>query len=115
MPGRIVEYKETVDYTWVIARALDRVLESYAKVNYDTPGPGIRKLLMSLRAFYTAVQHLVSRDIGRGIASADRLIRQGKHKRALDLIDNILYNMLEELDRRGLLIRSKRLMGVVEE
>ena len=114
MPG-IVEYKETVDYTWVIARALDRVLESYAAVSYDTPGPGIRKLLMAVRALYAAVRPLVAPEIGGRLAEADRLVRSGRHRQALQAIDDIIHDILEELDRRGLLIRSKRLMGVVEE
>ena len=46
------EYYESVDYTWALARQLDRVAEAYTRVDSRLPGLGVKCLLMAVRALY---------------------------------------------------------------
>lgn len=109
------EYRETVDFVWVVARQLDRVMEAYSRVDYDSPALGARQLYMALRALYALTSFLVDSRVSDNITRASSMLRAGEPGKALAYMDKALRGILEELDRQKLLVRKKELMGVVEE
>ncbi len=111
-----VEYRETVDYTWVVARQLDRVADAMTRIDPRMPGLGVRRVLVAVRALVAVVQPFVERSKLMAILEdAERLVAGNRHWKALDRIEVVLGLVLAELDRRKLLVRRKDIMGVVEE
>ena len=102
-----VEYFETVDFTWTVARQLDRVMDAYTSIEYDSPGIGVRRLYMALRALYALTSFMVSDALGRKLFEASRLMREGKAREALAVMDEVLRGILEGLDRKGVLLRKQ--------
>ena len=110
------EYRETVDYTWVVARQLDRVAEAISRVDPRAPGLGVRRVYVAVRALVDLAHPFIERDVsGQRLRRADQLIRANKHWDALAVLEELLGLILEELDRKKLLVRRKDIMGVVEE
>lgn len=104
-----------MDFVWVVARQLDRIMEAYSRVDYGSPALGARQLYMALRALYALTSFLVDGGVAGDMARASSMLRAGRPGEALAFMDRALRGILEELDRRKLLVRKKELMGVVEE
>ncbi|MEB3861460.1 MAG: hypothetical protein GSR84_04480 [Desulfurococcales archaeon] len=111
----IVEYKETIDYTWVISRQLDRVADAYSSIDYEVPGPGIRRMYMAVRGLWLLTQIYLGDEAKKLLAEASAAISDGRNIEALRKIEDVVGLILAKLDNMGLLVRYKRLMGVVEE
>ena len=110
------EYRETVDYTWVVARQLDRVAEAISGVDPRAPGLGVRRVYVAVRALVDLSHPFIDRERAKErLRRADQLIRANKHWDALAQLEELLGLILEELDRKKLLVRRKDIMGVVEE
>ncbi len=103
------EYYETIDYTWAIARQLDRVAEAYSKIDPSVPGLGVRRLLMAVRALYALARLWAPREGLEALEEAERLSEEGRNKAALRMLDRALELILRELDRKGLLVRKSDL------
>lgn len=110
------EYRETVDYTWVVARQLDRVAEAISRVDPRAPGLGVRRVYVAIRALVDLAHPFINRERAHEkLRRADQLTRANKYWDALDVLEELLGLILEELDRKKLLVRRKEIMGVVEE
>jgi len=101
-----VEYFETVDFTWTVARQLDRVMDAYSRIEYESPGIGVRRLYMTLRALYALTSFMVDGSAGVKLSRASTLMRDGRHGEALIAMDEALRTILESLDKKGILVRK---------
>jgi len=103
--------KETVDYTWVVARQLDRVAEAASSINTDIKA-SMRKTLLryyyALRQLVTLVRPVLNLDCSDVL---DKVLAK-LHDSNADLIeiykvlDEIEAKVLEGLMRKHLLIRT---------
>ena len=107
--GYRTEYYESVDYTWALARQLDRVAEAYSQIDPRLPGIGVKRLLMAVRALYVLASLWAPPGGREALGKAQRLVDANSHMRALGEIDRALELLLRELDRRGLLVRKQEL------
>jgi hypothetical protein len=103
------EYFETVDYTWALARQLDRVAEAYTSIDPKTPGIGLRRLVMAVRALYALARIFAPREGLEALARAEALARGGRPLAGLSEIDRALESLLRVLYNKGLLIRKQEL------
>ncbi len=106
----VTEYRETIDYTWVVARQLDRVAEALTKLSYDAVGVGLRRAYMAVRALHTITQPLMKEDLRGMLREVLKYIKEGNNSRALDTLESVVGAVLKELDRRGLLVRRHELL-----
>lgn len=111
----LTKYKETFDFGFVVSRQLDRVMEAYTSIEYDTPGPGVRRLYMAVRALYVLTQIFVPEDLLEKLSHASERMRNGSNVEAVRILEDVIATILDKLNERGLLIRRKDIMGVVEE
>ena len=111
----IREYRETLDYRYVIARQMDRVLEAYSRVN-----PG-RATVVALERLYVAVRGLLVAatpfidatklaGLWEDLRAAERLIRDGSLRSAWRVLDSVLAGLLVSLEAAGLLVRKAELL-----
>jgi len=99
----LVEYRETVDFTWVLARHLDRILESYSRIDPREPVHGLRHLYVALRGLLVAASPFINYEELR------QKLRDAVKQRSWDLFDEVLSEVINALNRRGLLIRYNEL------
>ena len=104
------EYYETVDYTWVVARALDRVAESMARIDYNMPGIGARRLYMAVEALVTITSPFVDRGVRERLREAGSLLRKGKPLTAIQVLEEVVEAVLRELDAKRILLRKTELL-----
>lgn len=106
----VTEYRETIDYTWVVSRQLDRVAEALSRINYNTPGIGARRLYMAVEALVTVAGPFVTGEAWEKLRAAERLLNSGKPLGAVELLEEAVHAVLRDLDRRGVLIRKTELL-----
>ena len=104
------EYRETVDYTWVVARQLDRVAEVLSSINYNTPGIGARRLYMAVEALVTITAPFVSGEAREKLREASTLLAAGKPLSAIKALQETVGLVLRDLDRKKILIRKTELL-----
>ena len=92
-----MKYKETIDYPWVLARQLDRVLDKRTKINnsmmrfdYEL---AVSEYHAALTALWLALPESVRSKVEQPNGSLFRL-------------DTTLTRIIDELDKRKLLIRK---------
>ena len=107
--GYRTEYFESVDYTWTLARQLDRVAEAYTGVDPRAPGIGLGRLLMAVRALYVLARIWAPEAGVEALRRAEMLARKSRVWQALAELDRSLELLLRELDKRGLLLRKQEL------
>ena len=105
--GSRTEYYESVDYTWALARQLDRVADAYSRIDPRAPGLGLGRLLMAVRALYSLAGIWAPREGLEALRRAEA--SRARAWRALGELDRALALLLGELDRRGLLVRKREL------
>lgn len=103
------EYYENVDYTWVLARQLDRVAAAYSLIDPKAPGLGLKKLLMAVRALYVLAGLWAPREGIEALKRAERLASQARAYSALAELDKAVEHLLKVLDAKGLLVRKSEL------
>jgi len=112
----IQQYLQYVDYVNVLSRALDRVAEARASINTSSKHAFETSLKKYLRAVESLYVILLPSLEPEGIN--EKLLEAKKHNpspKAIELLDSIVKNILETLDRKNILLR-KRLVetGVAE-
>ncbi len=105
--GYRTEYYESIDYTWALARQLDRIAEAYTRVDPRAPGIGLGRLLMAVRALYTLARIWAPESGVEALRRAEILARKSKVWQALIELDRSLELLLRELDKRGLLVKKQ--------
>ena len=93
------EYRETIDYTWTLSRAIDRAAEARAKLHGRvTRGEfelRLAEFRSSLRSLYHILPGEVRSRVGRPPSSG------------VDDMGLWLSRVIDELDSKGLLIKSR--------
>ena len=107
--GCQTKYYESVDYTWALARQLDRVADAYSRIDPRAPGLGLGRLLMAVRALYSLASIWAPREGLEALRRAEAEASRARAWRALSEIDRALGLLLGELDKRGLLVRKQEL------
>jgi len=96
------EYKETLDYTWVLVRQLDRILAVRSKLHRKKSRYEYEMLLeeyaSSLFALYIALPREVRLNI-KWPVNID-----------INNLDRVLSEIIDVLDKKNLLIRKKKIM-----
>ena len=93
-------YRETIDFGWVLARAIDRVAEARARVHPRLPKAEYERRVAELRAAVISLYNLLPPSVRRDLPNP-----RGFEIKALD---DWVAAAVEALDRAGLLIRKKR-------
>ena len=116
--------RETVDYTWVVARQLDRVAEAASRLDPSSTGSSFRigliRYAVALRELYVLVaplaeKHGIKLDFGGSFDSTYKCLLRGgcRLASAWQLLDAIQARLIEALYLMGMLVRVSRL--AVEE
>lgn len=100
------EYYESVDYTWVLARQLDRIAAAYTAIDPKAPGLGLKRLLMAVRAFYMLASLFAPKEGVEALKRAEELSREARAYSALDALDDAVGRLLKVLNEKGLLLRK---------
>jgi len=104
-----VEYRESIDYVWVLARAFDRWAEAVAEA-----GRKANKAVAAEAVCFTAhaLSILAAPFVSTGfdLRSCIRLCRDGRPLAALEQASRLVEELARELDRRGLLVRKTELL-----
>lgn len=95
----VTEYRETIDFTWVLARHLDRILESYSRIDPREPVHGLRRLYVALRGLLVAASPFIN------YGELRQKLRDAVKQRNWGLFDEVLSEVIITLNRKGLLIR----------
>ena len=109
MADGLVEYRDTLDYTWVIARQLDRIAEAMTMVSFEAPGPGVARVYSAMRALLAVARPFVPRQCWLRLERAALMIQRGRPLAALAEMELALADLLAELDRKGLLLYKRSL------
>ena len=100
-------YREQIDYTWVIARQLDRILEKRSKIHIHLPKidyeRAVEEFKAALLALYYALPRKIRNEINFNINAN------------LKELDKTLSEIIDAIEKRGLLIKKKTIMMGVEE
>lgn len=112
----IQQYLQYVDYVSVLSRALDRVAEARAKINTSSKyafETSLKNYMRAVEALYVIL--LPSLEPGN---IRQQLLEARKHNpsaKAIELLDSIVKNILQELDRKNILLRKRLIeVGVAE-
>lgn len=100
-------YREQIDYTWVLARQLDRILEKRSKIHnylfkmdYERAVEEYRAALITL---YYALPSKIRSEVDFNANAS------------LEELDITLSKIIDAIEKRGLLIKKKTIMMGVEE
>ena len=101
------EYKETIDYTWTLARALDRAAAARSRVHGKITKGELQLRISEYRAALRALYAILPPPV-RGTLNPPP-------KDNLAIMDEWLATVVGELDKKKLLLRKKNTQGVQEE
>lgn len=112
----IQQYLQYVDYVSVLSRALDRVAEARAKINTSSKyafETSLKNYMRAVEALYVILlPSLEPGNIRRQLLEARKCNPSAK---AIELLDSIVKNILQELDRKNILLRKRLIeVGVAE-
>ena len=104
-----VEYRETVDYVWVLARAFDRWAEAVAEAGRKAnKASAVEAVCFAAHAL--AALAAPSSGNGFRLRRCVELAREGKPMTALEEASSFVAMLAKELERRGLLVRKTELL-----
>ena len=104
-----VEYRESIDYVWVLARAFDRWAEAVAETGKrSNKAAAAEAVCFAAHALSVLAAPFASN--GFDLRDCIRLCRDGKPLTALEKASRYVAELARELDRRGLLIRRTELL-----
>ena len=104
-----VEYRETVDYVWVLARASDRWAEAVAEAGRKAnKASAVEAVCFAAHALAVLAAPFASN--GFDLKGCIKLCRDGRPLAALEAASRLVMEVARELDRRGLLVRRVELL-----
>jgi len=104
-----VEYRESIDYVWVLARAFDRWAEAAAEMGKrGNKAAAAEAVCFAAHALSILAAPFVN--TGFDLRSCIRLARDGRPLAALEQASRLVEELARELDRRGLLVRKAELL-----
>ncbi|RUM47493.1 MAG: hypothetical protein DSY37_02240 [Hyperthermus sp.] len=104
-----VEYRETIDYVWVLARAFDRWAEAVAEAG-RRPNKAAAVEAVCFAAHALAALAAPFSGNGFNLRRCVELARDGRPLAALEEASSFVAMLARELDRRGLLVRRTELL-----
>ena len=96
------EYKETLDYSWVLVRQLDRILAVRSKLHRKKSRYEYEMLLEEYASSLFALYIALPREVRESVKWPVDI--------SLHSLDNVLSIIVDVLDKKNLLIRKKRIM-----
>ncbi len=103
------EYRETVDYVWVLARAFDRWAEAVAEAGKrSNKAAAVEAVCFAAHALSILAAPFVNTSFD--LKSCIKLCRDGRPLAALEAASVLVVEIAKELDRRGLLVRKTELL-----
>ncbi len=111
----LVEYRETIDYTWCLARQFDRVAEAITEAGRKANKASAVEAVC-FAAYALSILAAPFTEASFSLRECLRLARDGKLLVALEEASRLVSTIARELDCRGLLIRkTELLLGRFEE
>ena len=101
------EYKETIDYTWTLARAIDRAAAARARTHGKITKAELQLRLSEYRSSLRALYAILPPSIRSEVTPPP--------SKSIKEMDEWLATVVAELDKRKLLLRKKNPAGVKEE
>ena len=104
-----VEYRETVDYVWVLARAFDRWAEAVAEAGKrSNKAAAVEAVCFATHSIAVLASPFAKAAFD--LRGCIRLCRDGRPLAALEAASGLVVEIARELDRRGLLVRKAELL-----
>ena len=104
-----IEYRETIDYVWVLARAFDRWAEAVAETGKRSNKAAAAEAVC-FAAHALAVLTAPFTGKGFDLRGCIGLARSGKPLSALEETSELVVLIARELDRRRLLVKKTELL-----